>query len=84
MNNIEILYNSIVEEYIIEDNKIIGVNLKDKTKIPCDCIFIAIGNIPNSELFTGDKENDYITVNYNLETTIKDVYACFLILLDSK
>lgn len=75
-DNIEILYNSIIEEYIIEDNKITGVKLKDQRKIPCDCIFIAIGSIPNSELFTGDKEKDYIKVNENLETSIKNVYAC--------
>ena len=74
--NIEILFNSIIKEYIIENNKITGVKLNNETKLSCDCIFIAIGSIPNSELFTGKKENDYINVNNNLETSIKDVYAC--------
>lgn len=74
-NNIEILYNSIIEEYIIEDNKITGVKLTDNRIINSDCIFIAIGSIPNSELFTGNKENDYIIVNDKYETSIKNVYA---------
>ena len=75
-DNIEILYNSIIEEYIIKDNKITGVKLTNKRIIDCDCIFIAIGSIPNSELFTGLKEQDYIIVNNKYETSIKDVYAC--------
>ena len=75
-DNIEILYNSTIKEYIIEGNKITGVKLTDEKIINCDCIFIAIGSVPNSELFTGLKENDYIIVNNKYETSIKDVYAC--------
>ena len=75
-DNVEVLYNSIIKDYIIEDNKIIGVKLNNDNIVICDCVFIAIGSIPNSELFKGDKENDYIKVNNNLETSIKDVYAC--------
>lgn len=75
-DNIEILYNSTIKEYIIEGNKITGVKLTDEKIINCDCIFIAIGSVPNSELFTGLKENDYIIVNNKYETSIKDIYAC--------
>ena len=75
-NNVEILSNSIIEEYLIENEKIIGIKLNDGQKITCDCIFIAIGNIPNSELFTGKKENGYIKVNKHYQTTINEVYAC--------
>ena len=75
-NNVEILSNSIIEEYLIENEKIIGIKLNDGQKITCDCIFIAIGNIPNSELFTGKKENGYIKVNKLYQTTINEVYAC--------
>lgn len=74
-DNVEILYNSTIDEYIIEDDKIIGVKLTDGKVVNCDCIFIAIGSLPNSELFTGAKENDYIIVNNKYETSIKDVYA---------
>lgn len=75
-NNIEILYNSTIKEYIIENNRIIGVELQNNTKVNCDGIFIAIGSIPNSELFTGDKKNDYIKVNDKYQTSINNVYAC--------
>lgn len=74
-DNIKILYNSTIEDYITEDNRITGVQLKDNKKIKCDCIFIAIGSIPNSELFIGDKKNGYIKVNNKYQTSIKDVYA---------
>lgn len=75
-NNVEILSNNIIEEYLIENEKIIGIKLKNDQKITCDCIFIAIGNIPNSELFTGKKENGYIKVNKHYQTNINKVYAC--------
>lgn len=75
-NNIKILYNSIIKKYIIENNRITGVELQNDTKVNCDGIFIAIGSIPNSELFTGDKKNDYIKVNNKYQTSINNVYAC--------
>ena len=75
-NNVEILYNSTINEYIIEDNKILGVKLNNNRIINCNCIFIAIGSIPNSELFTGTKNNGYIKVNNQYQTSIEDVYAC--------
>jgi len=75
-NNIKILYNSIIKRYIIENNRIIGVELQNNTKVNCDGIFIAIGSIPNSELFTGAKNNDYIKENKKYQTSINNVYAC--------
>jgi len=74
--NIEVLYNSTIKNYCIENNKIIGVKLKDGKIVNCDCLFIAIGSIPNSELFIGTKETNYIKVNNKYQTSIKDVYAC--------
>lgn len=76
INNINILYNRTVSEYIIEEDKIIGIKLDNNNLLNCDCIFIAIGSIPNSELFIGDKDDDYIKVNKKYETNIKNVYAC--------
>ena len=60
-----------LEELILKINN----DLKDGKIIHCDGIFIAIGSIPNSELFQGNKENNYIKVNSRFETSIKDVYA---------
>lgn len=75
INNIEILYDTTIKDYLIEDNKIIGVKLNNDNNINSDCIFMAIGSIPNSELFKGLKEDNYIKVNNNYETNITNVYA---------
>ncbi len=66
----------IVSNYLIRDNQLVGVSLKDGRKILAHCVFLAIGHIPNSELFDGEKRDGYIVVNSNGETSKKDVYAC--------
>ena len=75
VDNIDIIYNEEVINYIINDEYICGVELKSGNKIFCDCVFLAIGSIPNSELFGGIKDNGYIVVDTNYETSEKDVYA---------
>ena len=74
--NIEVIYNSNVKKYIIKDEKIVGLNLDNGNVINCDGVFLAIGSIPNSELFVGNKKDDYIIVDSNYKTSINDVYAC--------
>lgn len=74
--NIEIILNNTVKEYITDKEKIIGIKLKDNQIIKTACIFLAIGNLPNSELFTGQKENNYIKVNNKYQTNLTNVYAC--------
>ena len=74
-NNIEVLYNEEIAEYLINTDKIKGVKLKSGKSLPAECIFLAIGSIPNSELFPGDKVNNYIKVNNKYQNSIKDVYA---------
>lgn len=76
INNIDILYNEEIVDYLITDNKIDGVKLKSGNILNCDGIFLAIGSIPNSDLFVGDIDNGYILVDSNYETSVKDVYAC--------
>lgn len=75
VDNIEIIYNEEVVKYLIMDDKVSGVQLKSGNKLNCDCVFLAIGSIPNSELFIGVKDNNYIIVDENYETSINDVYA---------
>lgn len=74
--NIEIIYNKNIKEYIIEEDKVAGVILDDEKKIKASCIFLAIGSLPNSELFNVEKENNYIIVDNNYQTNKKNVYAC--------
>lgn len=74
-SNIKVLYNINIEKYNIEDDKLVSVTLDNKETILCDGIFLAIGFMPNSELFNVEKENGYIIVNENFETNIKNIYA---------
>lgn len=75
-NNIITIYNDEVVKYLSDENGFTGVKLKSGKKILLDCVFLAIGSIPNSELFIGDKRNGYIVVNSNMESSISSVYAC--------
>ena len=52
------------------------VLLNNNEILEIDGIFMAIGGIPNSELFNLEKDNDYIIVDNNLKTSINNVYAC--------
>lgn len=74
-SNIEVIYNRNIEDYIIEDSKVVGVCLDDKSRILASCVFLAIGRIPNSELFWGNKEDGYIVVDSKGQTSVEGVYA---------
>ena len=75
IENVEILYNEEVVKYIVKDEKISGVGLKSGSELNCDAVFLAIGSIPNSELFIGDTDEGYIVVDGSYETSIEGVYA---------
>lgn len=76
LSNIEIIYESVISQYLIEDEKVSGVVLSDNRKIKASCVFLAIGHLPNSELFDGDCDNGYIVVDSKGQTSREDVYAC--------
>lgn len=73
--NIKVKYNVNITKYNIDNNKLISTTLDDDSVVPCSGIFLAVGFIPNSELFEVKKENNYIIVNNNYQTSIKNVYA---------
>lgn len=74
--NIEVIYNSNVNEYLINNNKLTGVMLDNGDKVEASCVFLAVGQLPNSELFDGEKDNNYIVVDSNGKTSREYVYAC--------
>lgn len=76
IDNIEVMYEVNVKSYIIEDDNLVGIGLDNGKNIRVDGIFLAIGYVPNSELFTGNKTDNYIEVDEYGETSISDVYAC--------
>ena len=72
ISNIEV----ILEKYMIHDDKVVGVSLEDGREILGSCVFLAIGHVPNSELFVGKKKSGYIVVDSGGKTSLEDVYAC--------
>lgn len=75
-SNIEVIYNSNILEYLIDNNEFIGVMLDNGSKVLASCVFLAVGQLPNSELFDGEKDNGYIVVDSNGKTSNDSVYAC--------
>ena len=76
LKNVEIKFKANVKKYNIIDDKIKSVILDTGEEIKCDGIFIAIGYVPINDLIDVDKENGYIIVDNNNETSIKNIYAC--------
>ena len=80
--NIEFVWDSVVEDYII-DKKIVGVRIKNlKTEetreLFVDGLFVSIGRTPSTELFSGVLELDkggYILADETTKTNIDGVYA---------
>ncbi len=80
--NIEFIWHSVVEDYII-DKKIVGARIKNlKTEeireLFVDGLFVSIGRTPSTALFSGILELDkggYILADETTKTNIDGVYA---------
>ena len=80
--NIEFVWSSEVVE-ILEDQFVTGVKVKSRKDdsirmIACDGIFVAIGNVPNTELIKGQVELDeagYVPADETTRTNIPGVFA---------
>ena len=74
--NVTVLYDEEIKKYLYDSEKINGVMLKSGKQINVSGIFLAIGSVPNSELFIGKKKDGYIVVDENGKSSIPYVYAC--------
>lgn len=73
--NIDVLFNSTLTSYNIDDkNMLKSVCINDK-EVTTDGVFLAIGSTPNGELFDVNKENGYIVVDSKYNTSVNNVYA---------
>jgi thioredoxin reductase (NADPH) len=80
--NIEIIWSSEVVE-ILADEFVTGVKVKSRNDdsvrmVACDGIFVAIGNVPNTELIKGQVELDeagYVPADETTRTNIPGVFA---------
>lgn len=80
--NIEFIWSSEVVE-ILADEFVTGVKVKSRKDdsirmLACDGIFVAIGNVPNTELIKGQVELDeagYVPADETTRTNIPGVFA---------
>jgi len=80
LNNVEILYNSKLQELIKDDVLERAIIIKDNEEISLNVsgCFAYVGYLPNSEVFSSLVElngDNYIIVDKNKETSCKGVYA---------
>ena len=85
-DKIQILWNSTIQDiYGSKESGVTGVNIKDTISgvlrdFDCDGIFMAIGHIPNTDIFKGQIDLDdkgYITTAPDTtNTNVSGVFAC--------
>lgn len=80
-HNIEFIWNTTVSE-ISGDKRVTDLTLRHSNGVteplPVDGVFIAVGNVPKSELFAGQltlDDNGYILAGENTKTNIDGVFA---------
>jgi thioredoxin reductase (NADPH) len=83
-DKISFLWDTVVED-ILGDDKVTGVKLQnvktgEVTERPCGAVFVAIGHVPNTQLFKGQLEmndNGYVlTRPDSTYTSVEGVFAC--------
>ncbi len=82
-DKIKFIWDTVVEEIQGDDEKVTGALLRnvktdEKQVFPIDGVFIFIGHIPNTELFTGVIDMDdqeYIVVDKLQRTNIDGIFA---------
>ena len=84
---VTIAWNSTLDEVLGDDSGVTGVRLRateggETRELAVDGVFIAIGHIPNSEIFAGqlDMRNGYVVVKTGItgnatETSVPGVFA---------
>lgn len=81
-SGIEFVWNSRAVR-ILHEKKVTGIAVEDvktgaKTEIACDGIFVAIGRVPDTELFKGQVDMDqtgYLIADESTRTNLPGVYA---------
>jgi thioredoxin reductase (NADPH) len=82
-NNIEFVWNALVDRIIYDDEAVTGLSYVDKVTgessvLPCDGIFVAIGRKPVSGLVAGQLDIDeygYIIADETTRTAIPGVFV---------
>ncbi len=78
-------WNSVVEDiHDVEKGTVTGLVVRDvisgqRSELPVDGVFVAIGHTPNTSLFAGQLELDaagYIVTRNGMRTSVPGVFAC--------
>ncbi|MBS3904884.1 MAG: FAD-dependent oxidoreductase [Simkania sp.] len=83
MPNVEVLYNTTIQEVLGDAEKMTSLVLKNSTThqlktLPANGLFLAIGSIPTTDLFKGQVQLDnkgYILLYHDRETSVPGVFA---------
>ncbi|MGB8452259.1 MAG: thioredoxin-disulfide reductase [Anaerocolumna sp.] len=82
LENVEIIWDSIVEEIRgkeqVEKVTIKNIKTEEDTELSVDGVFIAVGNMPNSDVYktvVQTEANGYIIASENCETNIPGIFA---------
>lgn len=82
LDNVEILWDSVVEQIegsdVVTGLKIANKKTGEKTELPLDGIFVAVGNIPLSKTYGGLidlDEKGYIRAGEDCQTSVPGIYA---------
>ena len=70
------LFNSNIVKYNLVNDKVDSVLLDNGKEIKTKCVFITIGSIPNSDIYSLEKEDNFIVTDTDYMTSIPNVYAC--------
>ena len=81
-SGVEFLWNSRITE-ILHDKRVTGAMIEELTsgemrQVACDGIFVAIGRVPDTELFKGQVDMDdsgYLIADESTQTNLPGVYA---------
>ncbi|MDN3506384.1 MAG: FAD-dependent oxidoreductase [Simkaniaceae bacterium] len=77
-DNVEVLYNTKIEEIQGNGQKVTHLNLSTKNDLSIDGVFVAIGATPNSGIFSNQidlDDNGYIKIKDGQETSARGVFA---------
>ncbi|MCH8953971.1 thioredoxin-disulfide reductase [candidate division KSB1 bacterium] len=82
-DKIDFMWNKIIKEYLGEPSNLTGVLLEDTksgetAEFACDGVFLAIGHVPNTEVFKGQIDMDdagYILPKQHTATNVEGVFA---------
>jgi len=80
---VKFIWDSIVSD-VVGDNKVEGVVVRnvvtdEETELPVSGLFVAIGHVPNTDIFKGRldmDENGYLITHDGSRTNIEGVFAC--------